>query len=289
MENRLIIIFFFLVYHVSAQNMSCSQYIEQYKDEAIYQMNKYKIPASITLAQGILESGNGNSELATKSNNHFGIKCHSDWQGEKVYHDDDKSNECFRKYDNVRDSYEDHSEFLQKPRYSNLFTLSIKDYKGWAKGLKKAGYATNPKYAKQLIKIIEDNNLSRFDNEFNNKSNKSIYSGFSLGWKDVLSQSLIFYSDEKEFYFSGRLSASVSDLSLMIGGGRLLVDKIGIGIDVGVLTQTGDIESIDFAPNYAISSHFFIPINQKQLNIRLSLSTIDARQFNPTISIGILR
>ena len=86
--------------------------------------------------------------MATKSNNHFGIKCHSDWQGEKVYHDDDKSNECFRKYENVRDSYEDHSEFLQKPRYSNLFTLSIKDYKGWAKGLKKAGYATNPKYAK---------------------------------------------------------------------------------------------------------------------------------------------
>lgn len=252
-------------------------------------MNKYKIPASITLAQGILESSDGNSELASKSKNHFGIKCHSDWQGEKVYHDDDKANECFRKYDNVRDSYDDHSKFLQKKRYADLFSLSIKDYKGWAKGLKKAGYATNPKYAKLLIEIIEENNLYRFDEEVKDEKDNSIFSGFSLGWKDVLSQSVIYYNDEKEFYISSRLSASVSDFSLMIGGGKLLIDNIGIGADVGVLSQTGNIDSIALTPNYAISSHFFIPINQKQLNIRLSLSTTDAKQFTPTISIGLLR
>ena len=104
MENRLILFFCFFTFQLSAQNMTRSQYIDQYKDEAIYQMRKYKIPASITLAQGILESANGNSELANKSNNHFGIKCHSDWEGERVFHDDDKNNECFRKYDKVRDS-----------------------------------------------------------------------------------------------------------------------------------------------------------------------------------------
>ena len=141
-------------------------YIEKYKNIAMREMNDYGIPASITLAQGILESGVGKSELAVKANNHFGIKCHNDWDGERVYHDDDKKNECFRKYDRAEDSFIDHSLFLKnKSRYAFLFELDRTDYKGWAKGLKQAGYATDPNYAKRLITLIEENNLQRFDTE----------------------------------------------------------------------------------------------------------------------------
>ncbi len=139
-------------------------YIDQYKAIAVAEMLEYKIPASITMAQGILESGAGQSELAKKSNNHFGIKCHSDWKGEKVYYDDDAKDECFRKYDHVEDSYRDHSEFLSsKQRYAELFKLDADDYKGWAKGLKAAGYATNPKYADLLINLIENYELQSLD------------------------------------------------------------------------------------------------------------------------------
>ncbi len=147
-----------------AQKQSTQQYIKKYKDIAIKKMKEYKIPASITLAQGILESGNGNSRLARKANNHFGIKCHKDWNGKKFRLDDDKRRECFRKYKSVEESFSDHSYFLtQRPRYSFLFKLGITDYKGWAYGLKKAGYATNPKYPQLLIKIIEENKLNTFD------------------------------------------------------------------------------------------------------------------------------
>lgn len=141
-----------------------SQYIENWKDVAIENMEKFGIPASITLAQGILESGDGNSSLARDANNHFGIKCHG-WKGKKVYKDDDAKNECFRKYKSAADSYEDHSQFLQKKRYAFLFNLGPTDYKAWAKGLKKAGYATNPKYPKLLISLIEKNKLYKYDNE----------------------------------------------------------------------------------------------------------------------------
>ena len=131
---------------------------------AVEQMKKYKIPASITLAQGLLESGAGMSTLARKSNNHFGIKCHNTWRGRKVYYDDDARGECFRAYRKVEDSYEDHSEFLTHgARYAFLFDLKITDYKGWAKGLKKAGYATDRSYANRLITIIEDYELYKYD------------------------------------------------------------------------------------------------------------------------------
>lgn len=149
----------------SGDRMSRSEYIDKWKDEAVYQMVMHKIPASITLAQGILESGNGNSTLASKSNNHFGIKCHSTWEGEKTYHDDDKKGECFRVYPDAYESFDDHSDFLKKKRYESLFELKMTDYKGWAKGLKKCGYATDPSYAKRLIDIIESNNLEQFDKE----------------------------------------------------------------------------------------------------------------------------
>ena len=140
------------------------QYIRKYAPLAVMEMHEYKIPASITLAQGILESGNGRSHLASKSKNHFGIKCHKGWKGEKVYHDDDEKGECFRKYKFVETSYKDHSKFLSsRRRYASLFKLRKSDYKGWAKGLKKAGYATDRKYPKKLIKIIQDYKLYEFD------------------------------------------------------------------------------------------------------------------------------
>ena len=145
-------------------NKHTLQYIRKYAPLAVLEMHKYDIPASITLAQGILESGNGRSQLASKSNNHFGIKCHVGWKGQKVYHDDDEKGECFRKYKFVETSYKDHSEFLSgRRRYANLFKLRKSDYKGWAKGLKKAGYATDKKYPKKIIKIIETYRLYEFD------------------------------------------------------------------------------------------------------------------------------
>ena len=128
------------------------------------EMRKFNIPASITLAQGILESSYGKGELALKSNNHFGVKCHKTWSGERVYHDDDEKGECFRKYEYVNSSYQDHSLFLvNRDRYASLFKLKKDDYKGWAKGLKKAGYATDSKYPVKLIKLIEDYGLYKFD------------------------------------------------------------------------------------------------------------------------------
>jgi flagellum-specific peptidoglycan hydrolase FlgJ len=140
------------------------EYIEKFAPIAVKKMHTHKIPASITLAQGVLESGSGRSELALKSNNHFGIKCHTDWSGERVTHDDDEKGECFRKYEYSETSYEDHSAFLtQRKRYEFLFSYGVKEYKKWARGLKDAGYATDPKYPEKLIKIIEDYQLHEFD------------------------------------------------------------------------------------------------------------------------------
>lgn len=140
-------------------------YIQKYWRLASEQQRKYGIPASITLAQGLLESGAGSSTLARKSNNHFGIKCHNDWDGKKVKHDDDRAGECFRKYKNVKQSYEDHSKFLKRSRYQSLYLLDISDYRGWAYGLKQCGYATDPMYAQKLINVIETYQLHRFDNK----------------------------------------------------------------------------------------------------------------------------
>ena len=152
---------------VLAQSRQTSEeYINKYKHIAIDHMERYGIPASITLAQGILESDSGNSNLARRSNNHFGIKCKSDWKGERVFHNDDAPNECFRKYDSVEESYEDHAEFLdQSPRYDSLFAYSSSDYHSWARGLKAAGYATAPDYAQRLTRIIENHKLYLFDKD----------------------------------------------------------------------------------------------------------------------------
>lgn len=145
-------------------NQAYQQYVDKYKDIAIEQMQRYRIPASITLAQGLLESAAGRSELTRNSNNHFGIKCNNGWTGPRTYHDDDMRNDCFRVYSNAFDSYEDHSKFLStNQRYRSLFNLKTTDYRGWAKGLKAAGYATNPVYAEKLIEIIQLYKLYQYD------------------------------------------------------------------------------------------------------------------------------
>lgn len=147
-------------------------YIDSYKHIAIDHMKKHKIPASITLAQGLLESGAGKSDLAVKGKNHFGIKCHSDWKGKKMYRKDDGPNDCFRVYSSVEASYEDHAQFLKRTRYQSLFKLKTTDYRGWAKGLQQCGYATDRAYANKLIKVIEDYELYLHDQTALGKSTK---------------------------------------------------------------------------------------------------------------------
>lgn len=162
-----LLVFFITASSLVADDRSDSpqvRYIEEYASLAVEEMYRSGVPASITLAQGLLESGYGLSELAVKGNNHFGIKCHNNWQGGKVYHDDDRKGECFRKYDSPEESFRDHSDFLRyRDRYKFLFDLETTDYKGWAYGLKKAGYATDPAYPSKLIRLIEDYSLYRYD------------------------------------------------------------------------------------------------------------------------------
>ena len=173
MRIRISIFFFFLLISglLSAQkltNADYAEYIKKYKQAAIREMQLYKIPASITLAQGMIESGCGKSVLAVDTRNHFGIKCQKEWTGDTYYYDDDEKNECFRKYNSVDESYRDHSLFLTtRKRYAALFTLPLNDYKGWAYGLKQAGYATNPDYPNILIRLIETNQLYLLDDTLN--------------------------------------------------------------------------------------------------------------------------
>jgi GR25 family glycosyltransferase involved in LPS biosynthesis len=162
MKKLLLVLF--LIPLINLAQSRRQTYIDTYKNIAIREMKIYNIPASITLAQGILESGDGQSRLATKANNHFGIKCHNGWTGGRIYHDDDKKGECFRKYKHAEESFRDHSEFLStRSRYASLFELDRTDYRGWAKGLQKAGYATSKTYASTLIKLIQQNELHQYD------------------------------------------------------------------------------------------------------------------------------
>lgn len=163
LKKLITIILLFLFVQAKSQRISTQQYIDTYKDLAMREMKRMGVPAAITLAQGVLETESGNSDLVKKSNNHFGIKCKETWTGSSVYHDDDANGECFRKYDSSAESYRDHSNFLRgRPHYASLFKLDPTDYKGWAYGLKKAGYATNPKYPQILIKTIEDYDLNKY-------------------------------------------------------------------------------------------------------------------------------
>lgn len=171
MNRFLVAVLPLMIFAVSAKADVQTEYIQKYSSIAVKEMERTGVPASITLAQGILESDSGRSALARKGNNHFGIKCHNDWSGKKMYFDDDKKNECFRVYANAEASFRDHSDFLRgKDRYKSLFDLKTTDYKGWAKGLKKAGYATDPNYANRLIGIIEQYELYKYDTKGKTKT-----------------------------------------------------------------------------------------------------------------------
>ena len=169
--TKLILLSFTFLTAMSAYGKSDQEkYISQYAELAVKEMYRSGVPASITLAQGLLESGNGKSTLAVKGNNHFGIKCHKGWTGKSMRHDDDKKNECFRVYDSPEESFRDHSDFLRyRDRYSFLFDFRITDYKSWAHGLKKAGYATDPSYPQKLIRIIEEYDLHKYDRKSSRK------------------------------------------------------------------------------------------------------------------------
>lgn len=180
-------------------------YIQQWKEVAVNKMKEHGIPASITLAQGLLESRNGQSVLASEGNNHFGIKCTPDWTGGRMYHDDDKKDDCFRKYKRAEDSFEDHSKFLQRPRYAALFELKPTDYKGWAHGLKKAGYATDPRYPAKLIDLIERYELDKLDQGIDVQYTR----------RDAPAP-----PKQKPARNSGRGRAGNDDRTVTIGGGR---------------------------------------------------------------------
>jgi hypothetical protein len=182
------------------KNGARQEYINRYTKLAIKEMNEFAIPASIILAQACLESGDGNSQLSRNSNNHFGIKCKSNWTGERVYHDDDEKDECFRKYDTPTESFRDHSKFLlESTRYKFLFDYNIRDYKQWAYGLKRAGYATNPKYPEMLIKIIEDYNLNELDRYYKSDGTRHGWFLFGSG-----SRNKTIYTDRKVEQRNGR-------------------------------------------------------------------------------------
>ena len=201
----------------SAQSRLYQQYIERYRDIAIEQMLKWKVPASITLAQGLLESAAGQSSLATNGNNHFGIKCHG-WTGRTIYRDDDRRNECFRAYGSAYESFEDHSRFLATgQRYKGLFSLKTTDYKGWARGLKAAGYATNPRYAQSLIDIIENYNLSQYDRA---KSYDSFIVGHARDASSPSHPLHPIYIFNKNYYLYARQGDTFSSLADEIGISR---------------------------------------------------------------------
>lgn len=222
---------FFSVVCVNAQNKT-ENYIQKYSFIAVAEMERYNIPASITLAQGILESGNGESRLAIDGKNHFGIKCHSNWNGKTIIEDDDKKGECFRKYSSVSDSYRDHSLFLsERGRYSFLFEYKKTDYKSWAKGLKKAGYATNSKYPSLLIDLIERYELYSYDKR--KQSIKSLYFAHNYGLPYLTGVGVFYF--QKESVFFTEVNTSFIFSSANIGYQYLLYNKIFVGSNSGVI------------------------------------------------------
>jgi len=224
-----------------AQRISPDEYIHTYCSMAVAEMKRSGIPASVTLAQGILETECGNSDLVKKSNNHFGIKCKSTWTGESVTHTDDAPNECFRKYSNPADSYKDHSDYLKtSPRYAALFQLAPSDYKGWAYGLKRAGYATNPQYPQIVISNIEKYNLQQYDNlteqDFDNLAVKKLLSA----QKPVVQNITV---DITAIENSIKLKNKINGLKALMApkGTSLLVIASKANIDLGKLLEFNDL------------------------------------------------
>jgi len=231
MKKCFLIVFLLSSFLVVAQNKT-EIYIAKYSSAAIVEMEIYGIPASITLAQGILESGNGESRLAVDGKNHFGIKCHSNWNGKTIIEDDDEKGECFRKYSKVSESYRDHSLFLtERGRYSFLFEYNKTDYKKWAKGLRKASYATNPKYSTLLIDLIEKYDLSRFDK--GTKSKKNLYFSHSYGLP-YLTGLGAYYFNKKSLYFS-ELNTSFSFSGVNLGYNYKLFNDFYAGANTGII------------------------------------------------------
>ena len=284
-------LFFFLSLTSFSQTLT-NEYINDYRDLAIEEMNLYNIPASITLSQAILESSNGKSILASKANNHFGIKCHSSWEGDRVFHDDDEKGECFRKYNTVEDSYRDHSLFLaNSSRYSFLFEIPIENYKSWAKGLKKAGYATNPKYSKLLINIIKRYNLDQYDKT--NKSYREFYFSSSYGFPYLYGIGVNYIN--KKYYLSLDLNSSYIYLNkLSISYNYKLYNKIYFGLNTGLLYLNSN-QKFDFGIKL---SHFDDLSNKKHnkkqlISCGLNIATDDVIDSNsfiyiPSVSISYL-
>ena len=212
--------FLFLLVCLISQAQSTNQaywsYIDRYKDWAIEQMHQYRIPASITLAQGLLESNAGRSRLATEANNHFGIKVGSYWTGPYIIQADDRPNDRFRKYKSARESFIDHSKFLQQKRYQGLFQLSITDYKGWARGLKAAGYATSPTYAEALIRLIEMYNLHQFDTK-KGQGARSKEQETSIQQADAFWQRHIVYKGNKNYFIIVEVGDDMATISRKTG------------------------------------------------------------------------
>tara|TARA_B100000780_G_scaffold107985_1_gene75524 strand:+ start:176 stop:1054 length:879 start_codon:yes stop_codon:yes gene_type:complete len=239
MKNSLLLFFVLFFFDISAQSIT-EIYINKFKSIAKDEMKTYNIPASITLSQGILESGNGLSRLASEANNHFGIKCHSSWIGETILYDDDEDDECFRKYSNAEESYRDHSLFLTtRGRYSDLFNSM--NYKKWARGLLKAGYATNPDYDKLLIDIIEKYSLDKFDDISEKQFYLSHYYGFpyvfGLGSNYFIDKFLINIRCESSYIFN---KSSISFSYNIINFKSKKNHKIYIGANSGVILYSND-------------------------------------------------
>ena len=239
MKNSLLLFFVLFFFDISAQSIT-EIYINKFKSIAKDEMKTYNIPASITLSQGILESGNGLSRLASEANNHFGIKCHSSWIGETILVDDDEDDECFRKYSNAEESYRDHSLFLTtRGRYSDLFNSM--NYKKWARGLLKAGYATNPDYDKLLIDIIEKYSLDKFDDISEKQFYLSHYYGlpyvFGLGSNYFIDKFLINIRCESSYIFN---KSSISFSYNIINFKSKKNHKIYIGANSGVILYSND-------------------------------------------------
>lgn len=220
-------------------NKAYQDYIDLYKDIAIEQMLKHNIPASITLAQGLLESGAGRSTIAVKGNNHFGIKCH-EWNGPTMIKSDDRPDDCFRVYTNPKQSYEDHSAFLKRPRYKSLFQLSRTDYRGWARGLKACGYATNPAYAQSLINIIETYQLYIYDNAKHYDRFMANHAGTSNSLRIEGTSPHHIFSYNKNYYIRARKGDTFRSLSQEMGVSRRNLAKYN-ELDKNYTLKEGDI------------------------------------------------
>ena len=260
MKKFLFISFLFSSFLGFSQSKT-ENYISEYSSAAVDEMNRYNIPASITLAQGILESGNGESRLAVEGNNHFGIKCHSNWSGKTIIEDDDEKGECFRKYDKVSDSYRDHSLFLtERGRYSFLFTYKKSDYKKWAKGLKKAGYATNPNYPTLLIDLIERYELYTYDKV--EQSDKKLYFAHTYGLPYLTGLGAFYF--QKKYVLFTELNTSFAFSGANIGYHYELFNKFYSGSNAGIIYLPT--EGKDVIPQLSAELMYRISSKNKHFN-----------------------